>query len=44
MGEKRLGKNFQYDMPSDLVMTYLSEVSIYVHVSVVKIIGSLIIM
>lgn len=26
MGEKRLGKKFQYDMPSDLVMTYISEV------------------
>ena len=26
IGEKKVGKNFQYDLPGDLVMTYLSEV------------------
>lgn len=25
--EKKVGKQFQYDMPGDLVMTFLSEVS-----------------
>jgi hypothetical protein len=25
--EKKVGKQFQYDMPSDLLMTFLSEVS-----------------
>ena len=27
VSEKKLGKSFQYDMPGDLVMTYLAEVS-----------------
>ncbi len=27
MSEKKIGKSFQYDMPGDLVMTYLAEVS-----------------
>ena len=30
--EKKVGKGFQYDMPGDLVMTFLSEVRhSYVH-------------
>ena len=28
VSEKKLGKSFQYDMPGDLVMTYLAEVSV----------------
>lgn len=32
VSEKKLGKSFQYDLPSDLVMTYLAEVSKRVHV------------
>lgn len=27
IGEKRVNKNFQYDSPGDLVITYLSEVT-----------------
>jgi hypothetical protein len=27
VSEKKIGKSFQYDMPGDLVMTYLAEVS-----------------
>lgn len=26
--EKKVGKQFQYDMPSDLLMTFLSEVRV----------------
>ena len=34
MGEKRVDKNFQYDTPGDLVITFLSEVvySLHIHV------------
>ena len=28
VSERKIGKSFQYDMPGDLVMTYLVEVSI----------------
>lgn len=27
VSERKIGKSFQYDMPGDLVMTYLAEVS-----------------
>ncbi len=27
IGEKKVGKGFEYDLPGDLVMAYLSEVS-----------------
>ena len=30
MSEKKIGKSFQYDMPGDLVMTYLAEVMLIV--------------
>ncbi len=28
IGEKKVTKNFEYDLPSDLVLTFLSEVNI----------------
>ena len=35
MSEKKIGKSFQYDMPDDLVMTYLAEVN-YIYSVILK--------
>ena len=31
MSEKKFGKSFQYDLPGDLVMTYLADVRNHTH-------------